>query len=544
MPSYNLVEEPWIPCVMVADGSVREFGLSDVLLRSPEVRELSHSSPLVVAALHRILLSILHRNYGPKDTAQWGRLWSRGAWDEGPLVEYFQRWYSRFDLFDDCHPFYQAKGLSFQYEGSVSRLVHEFSSGNNATLFDHSVDGLPSALSAAEAACYLVAHQALAIGGLVSFEKGQDRGVCGSADNAPLTKAAVAVVRGNNLFETLMLNLHQYNGEDEEPFSFDETLDMPAWERDEETQAGDRYPTGYIDLLTWQSRRVRLRAELEASGRLVVPSVVIMKGYQFPDGWSIRGRETMAAFCRSPNARKAGDPWPAVSFQENRGLWRDSVALFQSLGDERERPKTLDWLSDLEHQRILSRAQTLPVDFFGLCTDRAKVLLWRHERLPLPLAYLDDTDLLSTLKDGLDLAESVGRLFSSGFVDITTEEGPRKVPSPFRKLAAVALSPMDDTKADPGAVGRLLVHLAPGRLYWSRLETPFKRFMVELAEERAGNRPENAFREWVVALRDSAVGAFKEATLGLDGSGRTLRAVALAEREFNRRLRELLEERL
>jgi CRISPR system Cascade subunit CasA len=513
----------------------------EVLLHSSAIREVVDPSPLVTVSLHRLLLAIVHRVFGPEDSGKWAALWRRGELEREPLLAYLEKWRERFDLFDDRHPFYQSPSLDFQYARSIALLVPQMaSSANSATLFDHT---LAATLTPAQSARYLIAFQSFAVGGLVSLEKGQDPALYKFADAAPLTRAAVCLVKGATLFETLMLNLHWLSPADGEPFEGSGS-DCPLWERDEEFRPGDRAPTGYLDLLTWPSRRIRLRPSVGKDGVVSVESVVIMKGNQFPDGWSSRGKETMVAFKRNLKPAKGQDPWPPLGFREDKASWRNSLALLQSVEEDQDRPKTVSWLSDLVQEGALDRRAVFPLDVYGVSTDKALVRFWRHERLPLPLAYLDDADLLSTLKDGLDLAESVGRLFSGGFVDITTVGGSRKVPSPFHRLAAVALSPTDDTKADPGAVGELLEHLAPGRLYWSRLEAPFKRFMVRLADERANGGPGTAFREWVVALRDSAVAAFREATLGLEGTGRTLRAVALAEREFNRRLREMLGERL
>jgi CRISPR system Cascade subunit CasA len=540
MPTFNLVDEAWIPCVMVDGDAVREFSLSQTLLQSPDIREILDPSPVVTLALHRLLLAIVHRVFGPEDTSQWHSLW-KGGIDSQRVLSYFDRWHERFDLFDDHHPFYQSPSLDFEYERSIALLVPEMaSSANSATLFDHTLD---ASLPPAQSARYLIAFQSFAVGGLISLERGQNPALYKFADAAPLTRAAVCLVKGANLFETLMLNLHRMSPSDDEPFECSPD-DAPVWERSEDIKAGDRMPAGYLDLLTWPSRRVRLRPRCGRDGSVSVETVVIMKGNQFPDGWSSHGKETMVAFKKNSKPGKGQDPWPPLGFREDKSSWRNSLALLQSVKEDQDRPKTIDWLHDLVLEGALDRRAVFPLDVYGVSTDKALVRFWRHERLLLPLVYLDDADLLSVLKDGLDLAESVGRLFSGGFVTITTEGGPKKVPSPLLKLAAVALSPLDDTKADPKAVGELLDHLAPGRPYWSRLETPFKRFMVKLAEEKAENKPERAFGEWVGALHDSAASAFREAILGLEGTARTLRAVAIAEREFNRRLRQLLEERL
>ncbi len=231
---YNLLHEPWLPSRMI-DGSVCEFGIRDTMARAPDIRELVDASPLASFALHRLLLAILHRNFGPADSSEWKSLWDHGLWDRETLATYFARWESHFDLFDPAHPFYQTASLDFRYEVPVSKLAHELASGNNATLFDHSIDQAVIGVTPAVAARLLVAHQAFAVGGLVSLEKGQNPKLYKSADAAPLAKGAFALLKGRNLFETLMLNLHRYSAADEQPFPFEADKDMPAWEREEET---------------------------------------------------------------------------------------------------------------------------------------------------------------------------------------------------------------------------------------------------------------------------------------------------------------------
>src|SRR4051794_16935489 len=100
MPSFNLVDECWIPCIRLADNRRVELGLRDVLVQAPTIREVYDPSPLVTVALHRLLLAILHRNFGPRTLEAWCALWRRGAWDTAVLDEYFACWRHRFDLFD------------------------------------------------------------------------------------------------------------------------------------------------------------------------------------------------------------------------------------------------------------------------------------------------------------------------------------------------------------------------------------------------------------------------------------------------------------
>ena len=60
MFSFNLIEEKWLPCVML-DNSLKDLSLRDVLTDATKIRELVGDSPPITIALHRLFLAILHR---------------------------------------------------------------------------------------------------------------------------------------------------------------------------------------------------------------------------------------------------------------------------------------------------------------------------------------------------------------------------------------------------------------------------------------------------------------------------------------------------
>ena len=494
LATFNLIDEPWIPCTML-DGTPRSLGLRETLTQAQDVGELGGDSPLEVAALHRLLLAVLHRNFDIGEEQQWGALWENGAFDSGVIDDYFERWRDRFNLFDEDRPFYQVASLDLTKGCSSARL--SFQPDNGATLFTHVITADPPSLTPPESARLLIGFMAFDVGG----RKSDPPGI--SADAAPLNKGAVVLAKGNTLFETLMLNLCRYAPHDEDPWAFNRDHDIPAWERDEETCPEDRIPTGYIDLLTWQSRRIRLQPVIEGDGSTVVRNVVIMKGSQIHHTFTPRGKETMQAFRSNPRAKGTEDPYPAVRLTEDRALWRDSHALMSSAQTESTQPKTLKWLADLATEGIIPYSRVIPVDVFGLRNTQAKVHFWRHEQLPLSLAYLKDKQLADTLREALDLTEKM----------------------------AVSLRRVIQGMAE---VEDLAMHLGAERSYWSRLEEPFKQLLVELPSGKDDQDKHGVvqFDKWKCALRRSLWGAFHESTRGMERSTRNLKALAVGERRL------------
>jgi len=536
MFSFNLVNEKWIPCIM-PDGKRVDNNLIDTLLQAKYIKEIFDNSPLITISLHRFLLAIVHRSYergyGPIDAKEWKALWEMGQFNNILLHQYLEKWRAQFDLFDSKYPFYQCASLPFSgnnskgktdsYEIQISSLIHESAAYlDKATLFDHTTESHTLSLSPLIAARKLLAFQSFALGKLLSKPriKGEE-----SAKAAPLVKGAFCLVKGNNLFETLMLNLHVYNPEDEEPFhsGSKDKPDKPAWEQDEETKAEDREPNGYFDLITWQSRRIKLHPKLDENGQVGVDTFVIRKGAQFPANYSLHGKEPMLAFHKVKKPAKGQSPWLPLTFLENRVLWRDSLTLFQPL--EKTRPKILEWLSDLTENNIIPLSATYDLNLIGLISDRAKILLWRHERLPLPLKLIKDETLVARLEEALELAEGI-----SEALNITSSDLAKLIIAPDAKRLN------DNQKKE---VESLTISLSADRAYWANLGISFSSLIIRLADDKY-NEGADTLIWWAAEIRRAGIEAFRDATNSLDRSGRWLKAVTLAKDDFERRLNTIL----
>ncbi len=215
----------------------------------------------------------------------------------------------------------------------------------------------------------------------------------------------------------------------------------------------------------------------------------------------------MIAFFR----RDKKDPLQPVRFNEFRDLWRDSAALFQVSEQHQvydRAPTTLHSLTALELKEVLPRSARYRLSVFGLCTDKAKVNFWRHETLPLRLAYLDLPELVESLKRALSLAEAVA------------SQALRPA-----AWAAVAnwMTANPDMKPDTDRVRDVVDSFAPDRLYWSRLETPFRELLVALAADGADLSA--CINGWYWnTLHPAATAAFDQSIGRIDG-GRDLKAV-------------------
>ena len=490
--SFDLLTSPWVPCIR-RDGTPAELGLRDALVQAHGLRELCAESPPVTAALHRLLLAVLHRVFGPADGQVWAALWDARQWDAGQVDAYLDRWTRRFDLFDEQRPFYQAPDDRVKAK-SVASLIHDMASGNNATLFDHHTDGLGPALSPAQAARALVAAQAFGLAGL--------SGLAQKFTDGPCASGIVFLVQGDTLFETLALNLLPYP---DDSVMLYEPRDQPSWEMDDPFVPERTYPFGYLDYLTWQNRRVLLLPEVESHGT-VVRQMTVAPALRLDGG------------VRNPMNHYRVDekrgPLPLL-FVEERVLWRDSGALFELQNKETRPPRAFRWLAELVEDETLDREQTRRYLALGMSKKQAKVNFYRSERLPLPLRYLKEQNLVELLETSLAMAERTAQQLWGATRTLATY-----VLRPEANVAS-ARSP-----APPG-LGAMTQQWAVERRFWPQLEPAFRETMEALPRT-----PEHAMSAWRRTLLRTAWQAFDHVAEGLGNEPRRFKAEVRAREQL------------
>jgi CRISPR system Cascade subunit CasA len=490
--SFNLVDEKWIPCIWL-DGSVDELSLLETLTRAHEIREVFDPSPLVTASLHRLLLAILHHNFGPASTKEWKQIWQSGCFDEKKLRDYFysSERYSRFDLFDKEHPFYQFADLDKEVRKltPLKRLAFEYAAQNNPTLFDHSTDDVHPSFPAKTAALWLLATQ--------TFAPTAGKSETIHTKDSPWSRAAVVLINGDNLFETLMFNLIHISLLSREISDFGK----PIWEyTDTIKPTHGVIPDSYLQYLTLPSRAIKMIPFEDVNGEVQVAECLLAQGASVIEDF--KDDPLLAYTVDEEKGRRA------LQLRENRAVWRDSLALFSVHRASKpfHPPRSMELLREMVEQHILAEGSLYRLSIYGQNLERgqAKINFWRHERMPLPLKYFTDERLLEDLKAALSLSEGIGAALRIASNVLAEELGGRE------------------------KFGDLVRHLGAERLFWSRLEEPFYVFLTGLPTNR-----DEAFDAWENTLRRTALGTFEDATRDLDSSARTLRALVEARRRLN-----------
>lgn len=505
MAEFNLIEEPWIPCIDLEGRNV-EHSIRDTLLEADQLREVCDDSPLVTVAIHRLLLAILYRAYeGPRSFTPWKSLYSRSAFDTQTVDKYLDKWKDGFDLFGDNKPFYQMARFETRRPISVNRLSTECASGNNATLFDHCGDDVVVEWSPAQTAKRLIACQSFALG----FGKSGNATIDGVDEALPYSADAIALrgmniwLQGKSLFETLMINL----------VPIDDSS-LPPWELENPNEYRDRLQgkerkvvssSGVVDRLTWQSRLIRL-----------IPKDSTVSQMYFTQG-------------RSAD-KSDGDPMKVYRYSKEEGIsalplssskaaWRDAHSILTIPGSEsnEHRPECFNLVARLSF--VLDTSKPFTVQLVGLASapnKAGKFLLWRHERMPVPAVLLGNVNLI----------ERLGGLIQHA------EQAAIELNSRTRRLAKLYLSPDCESpggrQPERDEVTKMVEAIDPRPAYWARLE---KHFFTLL--ENLPNDQQVAPRAWRDNIKREAKRALQESITSLGATARAIQAVARVRTDFN-----------
>ena len=359
-PDFNLCNEPWIP-VLYVSGQTQEVSLKQLFDESNSIRKIHSGDATTDVAILGVAVVIFFRavlenteEYGElyREPKKWIQNISLGGSEQLYFVQdYLKKYQDRFNLFDAERPFMQVADLhtSKGEVKPVSRLVLD----SESEYFSMRAEQALTSLSYAEAARYLVTVQAYDYSGIKSGAVGDPRVKGGRGYPIGVGwygTTGKIIIHGENLIETLLycidyeqlLNVEKVKGKSHRIA----LQDKPVWERElPDTAAPRAYkggdPTKYKDepapaagmceILTWQSRRVRLFPE---NGR--VTGVLVSNG----DKWLDRNTYTdpLTAYRFSKNqSTQTHYVWMPQTHSAERTLWRGADALLTRLSSSQEK---------------------------------------------------------------------------------------------------------------------------------------------------------------------------------------------------------------
>lgn len=500
-PSFNLLDEPWIP-VITGDGAFEEVGLLGLFGLADRLRAIWSDNALETLALHRLAIAVTLAALTSPDSFG-GPRWDLSVRaidqiDEGGLpaeriVDYLEQWRDRFWLFGP-EAFWQ---LGAKDDSPVARLDPLRAVGSQPAFFDH--------YAAASSVVCSVAARMLLVGQVFAVGAGHGPGGRAFRNGLVGKLGLIALPLGDSVGATLQANLVAYEAERQ-------PKDAPVWERDRPVRSGridsaEHVPDGLLDMLTWEPRAVELR--LTSDGR------VAHAGFAM----GVNG----ASFAQLVDRRRI-DPWVPLqltaggALQRLRGragpaAWRDSLAVLLGVLPRPELAEARSVLSARRSRFGGQRALALLVG--GLIAEGQNTLAGSLlARLPLPPEALDE--LPAPFLAGLEQLVSDGRGAARAAV---------------RALAGFA---REYYATDRRRAARL------GREAWEREESAYwatggRVFSAHVAR-LAGGEDFHAVRVgWLQVVRGAAATAVQRGTEPFtDAAG--LRAGALAAAQLRRDL--------
>ena len=271
---FNLIDEPWIR-VIDSRCRVTEVSLREAMIGSHRYKALSGELPTQDIAVMRLMLAVLHTVYSRADENgdvspldeddedgaldRWKAVWDMGRFSEKAIGGYLDKWHERFWLFHPERPFGQTAGLTSGTDYDAPKLNGEISESSNKIRFFSMYSGdNKTQLTYPQAARWLLYLNAYDDTSSKPTKEGKAKagGKLPSPGIGWLGKLGTVFLTGDDLFETLMLNLVLIGSDGNV-----QAEQRPLWEQEKiskEERTEIPVPDDLAMLYTLQSRRILL----------------------------------------------------------------------------------------------------------------------------------------------------------------------------------------------------------------------------------------------------------------------------------------------
>lgn len=535
MTGFDMVRQPWVPVLI--EGRREDLSLRDTLLQAHQVEGLAVDDPLeAVAVFRQVLLPVVLDALGlPRSEEEWGSRWEAGRLDADTIATYLEEHVDCFDLFHSECPFAQVAGLRTDRDETkpVSLLQPAIATGNNVPLFCSRTEADPPTLSPGAAVRLLLAAHCWDTAAIKTGALGDPRVTAGKTTGnptGPLGRLGVVIPIGRTLAETIVLStpiVPQGLRRD----------DRPQWRAAPfDATWAQRPALGLLDLLTWQSRRIRLVPDDDGRQRPVVRRVVLAAGDRLDP---IPDYEPHTAW-RQEQKPAAGQP-PRRPLRHRPGVesWRGMAAL---LATRQAQSETYSTSPMLQQAAELQMADIIPEDFplqvltVGVTYGNQSAVVEDVvvDSIPLPVAALTAGSPVGEFlldvtgqADGLRIAanrlgDEVRR--ASGGETVPWDRGQRFGDLLIHELGPIVRRMLSGLQREPDRIDE-------AEAAWRRTA---QRIALEQAEPVLASAPPSAFlgragdSKWSLRV-SSAEAKYRRAvrtTLGITGSRRPVSAVS------------------
>lgn len=477
---FNLLDEPWIR-VMNEKCEIREVSLTEVFLQAHICRDLCGELPTQDFAVLRLLLAVLHVVFSRYDTDgndsppgnpdealdRWEELWKSQKFPAQVISKYLETQRENFYLFHPERPFYQCEHAKAGTEYSAAKLNGNLSESNNKRrLFAELGGKAKEEMTFSEAARWLLYVNAYDDTSAKPSGESKERGIKLPSPGAGwLGKMGIVFVAGNNLFETLMLNLMMIN-EREELFG----KEMPIWER-EKIPDGERtkipLPDNLSELYTLQSRRLYLKRE----GQKVTGYYVL--GGDFFDKEEAFVMEPMTIWKKTGS--RGGDGYVPRRHDFSKQFWREYPAVIRN-DDGNRQPGIISWVKYLEEYGLIQ----------NLCLNiRIVSVQYGDKDFFISNVFSDSLQLHASLISDMNVAWQTAVLDSIRFCDTVS----RKVWSFARNIN---LASGGSESAKEGTAEFFAENVKAD--FYNRIDGPFRRWLYALNPKT--DDAESRKKEW------------------------------------------------
>lgn len=511
---FNLITDPWIKALDIQSNKEKLVSMADLFKNAQNYRALAgemHAQDLAIlrAPLLAILTTVFSRFdaageaydwlnvdeetwtvsladdevdiYDVQETLleTWENIYQDGKFPD-KVVEYLDKYKDGFNLFGE-NAFYQVSsdiydrmvpdknklstGTGKVAVRQINRLISE--SGNSPAIFSPKSSLNKDEITLPEFVRWLITYQNFAeVGGNVPKIKG-----AGSGDSGWLYNIDPVIVKGKNLFETLMFNLVL------RPENENEILQHPYWEADKITyfstnRVGNLPPNNIAELYTNVAKMMHIDWK---DGK---PTIYVAK---------LTKPDTTNAFIEPMTTwkynQKKASYYPKVKQKDylSKRMWRDFGFYIKSSNDGDHEPGIVRWIDKLKEEDILPEDMLVnleTINFVKADTKNQAPYFEVYDNMSINAGVLFDRNQATfwpkRIEDTVEKTQAVGKAFE-------------KFASDLGKLRGLKDDPLTDF------ANKLSTE------FYDQLNKPFNDWLASL---RVDQEPDDEITRWKNTLKN------------------------------------------